>query len=414
MAGTHRLPREAFIAKIARVVERMEATLPSIRVRWTWPAMLGGGEGEARLSFESLHVFGSFARGAPFCADLDLLIGFAWQDGPRPLERAIRAHCVSRIPNVGEVLASQAELPRLLERFPESLPLWSPTERDWRARVAAIPLDPTAGHFERRTDQLPVALHQLNFHNHAHLEAVLDAIDANELASTWVPLEQISPAPETWSRELQRLAGLYADRFGRRTREVLPFVLEWMARRLDTPVRARAGHDRATLHINDLHAHIGRPSVDVALLERTDVSTIILAPHRTARTPSGLWALSRTSKHRAVTAFAPLNAWIEADKGRPLVIPYWNDSAVLPSHLVELFPDARSAQDLLQGRDADGVVPEVGRLRGGRLLDLLAKVEVVLVGEDELRVDHGSAEQLATALRTLLLGASKVAADETK
>ncbi|MEY4508175.1 MAG: hypothetical protein RLZZ450_297 [Pseudomonadota bacterium] len=360
--------------------------------------MFGGGKDTATIWIESVYVFGSFARGAPLCGDLDLLMVFNHAEGPRPLERIVRAHFVARPAATDIVVASVSELAEKLERFPEAKPIWSFADREWRARVAQIPIDKSAGRFERRTDRLPLPLAQFDFHSLDHAHSVVDAIETGVLVSTWVPMESIVPQPEHWEEELQRISGIYHDRLGRRSREVLPFVIQWIHAELDTPAIGRWGSERACVHINAAFVHIGRPSLDVCLLYRADVSQLVLAPHLSRQYAPGLWILARGEQHPVVQLFSALRAWVSLEEGSHTVLLFLKDH-LLHKYGVELFPTRRAAQELIDsthdGDQADERVP--ARIDGRSLLDLVSKLEIVLVGDDELRV-MGPASELAEAL----------------
>lgn len=45
--------------------------------------------------------------------------------------------------------------------------IWSPEQPDWRSAIAAIPIDPSAGHYARTMDALPLRGEQVRGSNEA-------------------------------------------------------------------------------------------------------------------------------------------------------------------------------------------------------------------------------------------------------
>jgi hypothetical protein len=395
--STHRQPRDAFLPTIAKVVARMEATLPSVRASWKAHQLFGGREESATIALESLHVFGSFARGAPLCGDLDLIVTFVHSDGQRPSDRVVHNLSVGRTRGMDVVVAHRDEFDAKLAQFPETKLLWSLAEPDWRAHVGRIPLDSNADRFDRRTDQLPVSLKQIDFYSLEHVEKVLDAIDRRELVSTWVPHEKLVPAPEQWDHELQRALRVYGDLSGAKTRVVLPYVLQWMSEPQPFHILLRHSlHDRAAIHVNNVFAHMGRPALDVEALNRADISALVLAPHVSQRFPNGLWVLTRGPRHPVVKAAKTLRAWAHGYGRRPYARPFWPKDGYRLEYAAQLL---RSTV-----RTGNWRV----ELRGQRLLDFIATTNAVTVGRQTVPVS-GEAVDLIAAVEKLLVRGTRAA-----
>jgi predicted nucleotidyltransferase len=386
-AAARRRPRESLLPKLAQVVARIERQR-SYEAEWKNP-LLRDRPQRGSFTVLALYAFGSFARGAPTCADLDLIVIIRRDAGDVAPDHVVAPKVKGAMPNVDLLVALEADLASKLEQFPETRLVWSTEARDWSANVAAIGVEPSAGHFARKTDAFPLSLKQLAFRDLEQAEAIVDRIEARELVSHWLPLDTLSPAPEGWPRALQRLLRSEVHRLGRASSVVLPYVLQWMTTRLGAPAFRRGFGVRGHVHVNGLRAHLGRPALDASALDRVDVSALVLAPHRSTRHPEGLWVLERGENHRCVKAFEGLRTWCEFEDGKPLVGSYQTDDPILPNwEGVELFSSRRhaiaSAKQWSSLKGGSCVVP--AEFAGASLLLFLSEFRRVCFGGEPLDV----------------------------
>lgn len=58
---------------------------------------------------------------------------------------------------------------------------------------------------------------------------------------------------------------------------------------------------------------IGRPSLDIHLLDELRANALLLLPHRSAQGPNGIWELARGPQHPVSRLFAKLEFWALVD-----------------------------------------------------------------------------------------------------
>jgi hypothetical protein len=149
MAAEERLPRAVLERRLERILARIDGE-KVFRAEWT-ETLLGRRRCSATFEIDAVYVVGSFARGAPTCGDLDLLltvrkgvyaagdagqalysVTFAMADGARAgasthqsLVFGARTAGVQR----GAPAASHGAPPRFPRRSWADLPRRSPTRR---------------------------------------------------------------------------------------------------------------------------------------------------------------------------------------------------------------------------------------------------------------------------------------------
>ena len=88
--------------------------------------------------------------------------------------------------------------------FPEARLVWSPAAPDWQTAISAMPVDPTATHYTRRIDELPLRSEQ-HITDISTLEQLLDLKHNQVVDWIWIPADEINVQPENWSYEGQKL-----------------------------------------------------------------------------------------------------------------------------------------------------------------------------------------------------------------
>jgi hypothetical protein len=384
LVTNERRPRASYLPILERMALRVERQVEHT-LRWSDPY---AGAQESVVAATALYVFGSFARGASLCGDLDVILEVELVTGLyAPPTSSVRAAVLGRLVDVDVRLQVRGQvLGAPLAEHPEARLIWSREQPDWRANIAAIPLDEAAGHFERKTDRLPVHLKQLAIRDREEAERFVDRIDSGELVSEWVPLDTITPQPETWDTEHQHVLKAYQRDLGADTAKLLPFVLQYLYERRNTThsgLCLRWGRPRACLHLGGFYVHMGRPALSWYLLDRADVSTLILAPHLKKGFAAGLWTLRRGPNHEASRAAASLRTWTLASSSDAPIIFNWSNEAHREKQAMDLYPTQEAAQYVAAQLDT-GVV----ELSGTAVLELVSHVEAVLIGEEEVVV-HG-------------------------
>ena len=215
------LPREAFLPKLQRIVEAAEASAGGVEV-------------------EAIYLFGSFARGAALCRDVDLIVHARWPTSDR-LFWEVDAHALLRARTALKGRMQRVDL-SLTETFDPNEPigwkgveaedlvfLWSVNDRDWRSKVDAIAVRPDAGHRHRPMDDL-LDLKRTGSDLYVADELTDDL--ANGIVTVErISLEELSPTPELWPssfRETWEQVASSERRVGAGLRRLWPHCAQWL------------------------------------------------------------------------------------------------------------------------------------------------------------------------------------------
>jgi len=179
VTAARRFPRGRFTKSLARICERLDAC-SDLTFDYLTPSRespLTRVRGPVPVQVNELLAFGSWARGAKQCGDLDLVVvvevGWAaLPDFVLPRETCASGSMVGYLPTFGEVRRrvigsfpyvhpiSLEHSARLAEEGLDMnvralIPIWKSARAaffDWRAALAGVSVCPAAGRFERRTD----------------------------------------------------------------------------------------------------------------------------------------------------------------------------------------------------------------------------------------------------------------------
>jgi hypothetical protein len=392
-----RFPRERFTRTLSRLLTRLDSQgIVEFDVLDSSRSSLPTVAGNARGRVLRVWIFGSYARGALTCGDLDLIAEIAteWVGVPTlggrpapqmrgPEFRQARRSLLGSLPHVeiferawvesvekghaSEGLSATVSMTNAIQIYGDGI--------DWRAAIAAIvPVD-DAGHHPRAHDCLPLRLTQTGMDLRA-AELLVEQHAAGLL--TWEFAEirqretadspQLTPAERAWLKRRFRSCG-------QKAREVLPGAL--IALR---SLRAQAAWDLVEPHVNkhSIDLRIGAGCVDLRTFGSLKVRAIALVPHWSARGPNGVWIVRRGAQHRHVLAMKDASAFVNWP---PFVTDDGDGSMLAVQYdCVELYSSRASAAD----NSADGgedATPEIRELTGTALLD-------VIIGADVVEVDQ--------------------------
>lgn len=181
----------------------------------------------SQTTVEEVWVYGSYARGASECGDLDLIVrlSFAGVDGKpsrAPSNRQAvmafwRAQRDLQI-NVGTPQKNSANV-----AVADAILVWKPG-MDWRTAIAAIKVSHSAGRFHRITDLLPVDFHRVGMgidvaQQYGH------AIDAGLVRMTWIPFSETLVTPENMRADERKVSRATEHRRGKEAQIALAHVI---------------------------------------------------------------------------------------------------------------------------------------------------------------------------------------------
>lgn len=236
------------------------------------------------LKVTSLWVTGSWSRGAMACGDLDLYVAIEAIDGSLPELGTIRRLLLGKLPHVslGVVYPSMS-----LSCFPAAtgaLLVWSQENPNYENAIAKVTPDPSAGHFPRPTDALPVRLDQTRC-TLEEGEELLRRKDEGTIDWEWLSKDSLELHPERWCPRARHW--LQKGLLGKKTAEVAQYLFEMYAGAPDE-WELRGPTEFA---LGTIEAYLGRPFVPIHRLVERNISTLVIAPHFSRRGPNGLWII---------------------------------------------------------------------------------------------------------------------------
>jgi len=291
------------------------------------------GTHRSRLRVNALWVVGSYARGALQCGDLDLVADVVSEKGGLPLTHKISRHVIGRSPDVRLYIGTPKENSSGVE-FPEEKLVWSPDASDWNAIIDDIPVDQTATRFKRPHDILPLRKEQIVDYGHEDLFAeIVEKLDQEILSSKWVSVSEINVLPDEWSTAATKLYTKIQQWCGKKTQELMPFVIEWLNDQNLCDLWHKEYDEKTRFKIGGAEVLVGKPYIDLKLLDSLSCSAVVIVPHLSRRGPNGLWILSRGAKHPLAEQFAICQAYYLAYGGRRRAWDYGKQTHFAPESI---------------------------------------------------------------------------------
>ncbi len=329
----------------------------------------------SRLRVEAVWVVGSYARGALHCGDLDLVADIVAEEGALPLTSRISRHVIGRSPDVRLYVGTPGKNTSGVA-FPEAKLVWSPDAPDWNAAIAAIPPDPTATRFKRPHDVLPLRKEQIvDYGNEDVFEKIVELLEQNVLSSQWVSVSEINVQPDEWSAEAIEFFEDIQCWCGKKTQEVMPFVIEWFKKNNVCDLWRKEYGEKTRFKIGGAEVLVGRPYIDLTLLDFLSCSAIVIVPHLSRRGPNGLWMLSRGAEHPIEQKFASCEAYYLAYGNSPCLTDEIDDWKSI--HSLELFRQSEQAVVRQKEFAEDDVDFDIANAAGSILLSVIACVDLV-------------------------------------
>lgn len=366
-----RLPRERLtktVLAIAEDVARHETH--AVRCR----DMLGRAY-EASFRVVALWAFGSWARGAPTCGDVDLIVDIERVGDEHPSASAV-VSAVRRRRHYVDLHVGTPE--RLGDVATGAVLLWSPEHPDFASAIGSVVLDDRAGRHLRPLDVLPLDARRLLMPFDARDEIPAQVV-AGRLALDWRAADAVPPSSSSLTPWVERTS------MGRAAKRVLPLALQSLGRWMDDKeIREAWTGERAGAAFHGLGVRlcIERWHHDHREFDRLGCRALVVVPHWTARGPNGVLTLTRGTAHPLVERFAGTSAWVAGDG---LVVEVWStrkdrwtfDHQTL---VLDLFTNRDTAEAWQPDEDEDA--PELHLVGGVELLDLIDRVDVVTIDRD--------------------------------
>lgn len=329
-ANALRFPRDRFTRTLRKLFERLD-TQGALMFDVAYTPLLSprvAGRVEARVL--GVWAVGSYARGAPTCGDLELLVDVAlrwdgrtpsWDDPTRsnapPDFSKVRKSIFGSYPHVS-ILDRRAALQWKTKDAPDgplrptfcmdtAVHLYG-TEVDWRQQLDAIEIDPNAGHYPRMHDALPVRIEQTSM-DVMECEELVEAKETGVLDWTFVPFEQRhASSSDLITREEKKYLGWHQRINGRMTNEVAPAAL--IATRHLRHLVWGESSDQRVFGDTTIQFRFGPARVSVSDFLSLQVHTVVLVPHWSARGPNGAWLVTVGPQHPHCIDLATTRAFL--------------------------------------------------------------------------------------------------------
>lgn len=383
-ASEKRYPRESFTKKLIRICQRLEEC--SARTI-THKDIYGEFTGEIKIT--SIWVVGSYARGAMNCGDLDMVIGVQTK-GPLPSTR-VWTRSFFGAPSLvryypGDPTENASGVP-----FPEAVLIWFGPGCDWKAEIASIKPDPSAGRAARETDAIPLRDEQLRTYNdeyHTAVDMQRDGLWEWEFIE--IGKEMLAPLSIEDNAEDVAYFKRCMPMMGRKSQELVPAIIKLMREHEPFGSWSSSNSHWSNFRCGGSEIYLGRPTLPVNFFDYEPwVRQLILIPHISARGPNGAWVIRRGPEHPHRKALEGKQAYYLTSSGRPSTIIYCDHSRYWSPEAIELFETREEAQELAdQLADEDFEEQEIARAEGPDLLALLGLVDIVEIGGDQHAMTH--------------------------
>jgi hypothetical protein len=194
MVGEKRRQRTSFTHSLQRISERID-NASEFEVEWRDDIVRGKEKTIFRV--KTLWAFGSWAKGALYCGDLDLIADVEVIEGYLPMTPTLR-----------RVLIKGARDVRLYVGTPEennsgvpvedAMLIWSVSDKNWKKNIADIKPNPATEKFARKIDAIPLRSEQL-YDEVDYLEKLVDLKTEDSLDWIWVPISNLDLDTTHWS-----------------------------------------------------------------------------------------------------------------------------------------------------------------------------------------------------------------------
>lgn len=384
-----KVKRASFTRTLQKICSTLDKT-PAKSGDWTFFKMKFSSTVEAK----ALWVVGSYARGAEECGDLDLVLDFE-SDGEPPTGKVAAKILFGNHRRVS-VFAGTPEKNESCVSFDEAVLVWKGKDLNWESALANIKLDPNAKRYSRPADSIPLRPEQLN-HEIDHLLDVAELEQKGHLEWSFKPLDEL--AEKHPSSESEKALARSMSYRGKKTQELLPFLLSYLDRTQHENFSIRDYGGKSDFYIDGSLFIIGKPYIPIELLDNVTLSELVLVPHKTARGPNGFWSIKRGAKHPLRMKSKSLSAFTLRDnKGRPLrtynMSEYdsYNTPTCRLAKSLELFSTKAAADEFLEEEleilEEGEPSPTVSKVKGTELLELISCFDIIFYDNNPAPITH--------------------------
>jgi hypothetical protein len=286
-----RTPRDKFTQKLTRICEKLDMCSHGLV---PWKNDYFGKTGAVETVIEELWVFGSYARGATKCGDLDIIVKI----NNKALTYLIGRH-VSRFffggPRDVNVYVGTPEENQSGLKIDDAVLVWKNSNSEWSSAIQGIKPNALAGRHPRYTDAFPIRPEQINL-PFRHADIMLRAQHDQLIQWRFTPFP-LTLAQNTKSEQAAINRIVKRCKISKRSTKLLPHLLRCFSD-LNVDLKSEIDEINDKPVLGNVAILLGNQvSLSPALLDNKKVEAIAVVPHITARGPNGVWWIERGNSH---------------------------------------------------------------------------------------------------------------------
>lgn len=304
-----RRPRDVFTKKLVKICELLDAKHKDTIVARLVSSLPPKAHA---VEIRAVWVFGSYARGAATCGDLDLLV----DAHPYVPVAAINKAFLGSLPDVRPMLGSIENHGTTID-FSHAVKVWEPG-MNWREALSSMLPSATGDRFARPTDGLPFRFEQLPL-DYEEAEPLVQQIADGVYTSQFIPLDALSPMEV--GNPLKKVIG----RTGPRAK-MAPYIQAYLSSLPDVDPEHPVASENGYLIAGQTLIAANSTRLSLSALDEPSTRRIVIMPALSLRGPNGVWVLERGPAHPLLKLFEGKKAWAECDElGKPKGVLYLGD-----------------------------------------------------------------------------------------
>lgn len=288
-----RAPREDWTRRLMKMCERLDRKSSAV--------VLGkdfDGRHPLEASVHNVWVFGSYARGASACADLDLFVDVGAAD---VCANEINHTFLGKMRNV-RIYKGKPQDKTIGLNVVDARLVWSPG-LDWKAAVEAIREDPEATRLQRESDRIVLRSDQTRvFQKEA--EAFLKECDEGCYTQSFIEIDKLDENLGRLDVQSLDISGAY--NVTAQTRKVIPYLASCLEM-MDLDIED-GSIKKGRLWMSEESgavAYLGDGGLNWKMWlddPKKSFTTVIFIPDLNARGPNGAWVIERGPNHPLVSS----------------------------------------------------------------------------------------------------------------
>jgi len=281
------------------------------------------------FSIEKLWVFGSWARGAPICSDLDLLVQIKTIDGNNSayhISKELKLGLTNVDLHVGDKNQNSAGI-----EIKDPLLIWSKQSPDFEKNIHKVRVNPSAKRFERKYDSLPLGPKYFNVEPRddcsCPYENLVDLEAAGILSWQIVEYSELDREKLASCIDDQELKHI-TNNWGKDRKVLLPYILKGLLKdsilkELSSTFGEAVFYELVLKKLRFLeyeyfkrlfHIYFSRLDLpDIELLNDPALHMLIVAPKKGRNGSNFLWIITRGEKHPLKSKAATTSFYVNSD-----------------------------------------------------------------------------------------------------